>query len=49
MYDLHVPLVKEGSRRIPFAEAKEISEKGTGVLGEDYGRILEEGFSSRWS
>mgnify|MGYP000757241485 CR=1 FL=1 len=48
MYDLHVPLVKEGSRRIPFAEAKETVKKGLAVLGEDYGRILEEGFSSRW-
>ena len=48
MYDLHVPLVKEGSRRIPFAEAKETVKKGLAVLGEDYGRILEKGFSSRW-
>lgn len=48
MYDLYVPLVEGSNRKIPFAEAKELVKKGLAVLGEEYGAILEEGFSHRW-
>ncbi len=48
MYDLYVPLVEDSSRKISFEEAKEVVKKGLAVLGEEYGAILEEGFSNRW-
>ncbi len=48
MYDLYVPLVKEADRHFSFEEAKAIVRDGLKPLGEEYGAILEEGFSNRW-
>ena len=48
MYDLYVPLVKEADRHFSFEEAKSIVREGLKPLGEEYGAILEEGFSNRW-
>ncbi len=47
-YDLYVPLVHEANRRIPYSEAVQTVTQGLGVLGETYGQLLAEGFSSRW-
>lgn len=48
MYDIYTPLVQEADEKIPFAEAKKTVAQALGVLGEDYGAILQEGFESRW-
>lgn len=48
MYDLYVPLVGEVSRKYTFEEAKALVKKGLAPLGEDYLRLLEEGFRNRW-
>lgn len=48
MYDVYVPLAKPTSQNIPFSEAKEIVKEGLAILGDDYVKLLEEGFSNRW-
>ncbi|MBT2688330.1 oligoendopeptidase F [Bacillus sp. ISL-47] len=48
MYDLYTPLVKEVKMEIPYNEAKDLILKGLKPLGEDYLRILKEGFDNRW-
>ena len=48
MYDLYTPLVKEVKMEIPYKEAKNYIVNGLKPLGEEYGRILEEGFQNRW-
>lgn len=48
MYDLYVPLVKELDIKIPYSEARETILQGLKPLGEEYLRILEEGFNSGW-
>lgn len=48
MYDLYVPLVKELEIKIPYSEARETILQGLKPLGEEYLRILEEGFNSGW-
>ena len=48
MYDLYTPLVAASEERIPFAEAKKTVAQALGVMGERYGKILQEGFQNRW-
>lgn len=48
MYDLHVPMVSEVSMKIPFEEAKQMVLEGLKPLGEDYQKLLTEGFENRW-
>ncbi|MFP4662337.1 MAG: oligoendopeptidase F, partial [Halanaerobiales bacterium] len=48
MYDVYVPLVKELDLKIDYKEATEIVLKGVAPLGEEYTKILEEGFNSGW-
>jgi oligoendopeptidase F len=48
MYDLYTPLVSDMKMDIPFEEAKKIVGKGLEPLGEDYQRILNEGYHHRW-
>ena len=48
LYDVYVPLVERPEKEIPFEEAKKIVKEGLSVLGEDYVRLLEEGFANRW-
>ncbi|MBN8199142.1 oligoendopeptidase F [Bacillus sp. NTK034] len=48
MYDLYTPLVKEVKMEIPYNEAKDLILKGLKPLGEDYLKILNEGFENRW-
>lgn len=48
MYDLYTPLVQDIKMEIPFDEAKSIVAKGLEPLGEDYLKILKEGYHSRW-
>lgn len=48
LYDVYVPLVERPEKEIPFEEAKKIVKEGLSVLGEDYVRLLEEGFDNGW-
>lgn len=48
MYDIYTPLVKGAEKKYSFEDAKTLVKEGLAVLGEDYGKILEEGFQNRW-
>ena len=47
-YDIYTPLIQEADRKIPFAEAKETVYDALAPLGEDYRKILRQGFENRW-
>jgi oligoendopeptidase F len=48
MYDLYTPLVQDVKMEIPFDEAKTVVAKGLEPLGEEYQKILREGYNHRW-
>ncbi|RNC29337.1 MAG: Oligoendopeptidase F, plasmid [Candidatus Dichloromethanomonas elyunquensis] len=48
MYDIYVPLVPEMNAHIPYEEAKDTVRKGLKPLGEEYLKILDEGYQSGW-
>ncbi|WP_068676497.1 oligoendopeptidase F [Oceanobacillus sp. Castelsardo] len=48
MYDIYTPLVKDVEMKISYEEAKDYVLKGLKPLGEEYGKILEQSFESRW-
>lgn len=48
MYDLYTPLVKDVKMDIPYREAKNYVLKGLEPLGEEYNKVLQEGFENRW-
>ena len=47
-YDIYTPLVSDVDKHIPFAEAKQTVYEAMAPLGEDYRKILKEGFENRW-
>ena len=47
-YDVYTPLVDGVDKKIPFAEAKQTVYDALAPLGEDYRKILKEGFENRW-
>ena len=47
-YDIYTPLVRDVDKKIPFTQAKETIYDSLAPLGEDYRRILREGFDNRW-
>ena len=47
-YDVYAPLVSNVDKKIPFAESKQTVYDALAPLGEDYRKILKEGFESRW-
>ena len=47
-YDVYAPLLPDADRKIPFAEAKQTVYDALHPLGEDYRKILKEGFENRW-
>lgn len=47
-YDIYTSLVADADRKIPFAEAKKAVYEGCAPLGDDYRKILQEGFDNRW-
>ncbi len=47
-YDVYTSLVDGVEKQIPFAEAKQGVYDALAPLGEDYRRILKEGFENRW-
>ncbi len=48
MYDIYTPIVKEAKMDIPYEKAVETVKKGLEVLGEQYSKDLEIGFTSGW-
>lgn len=48
MYDLYTPVIESMDMKISFEEAKETVLKALAPLGEDYLKILREGFENRW-
>lgn len=47
-YDVYAPLVSDVGKKIPFAQAKETVYEALAPLGEEYRKVLKEGFDSRW-
>lgn len=48
MYDLYTPLIQDVNMEVPFEEGKKIVSEGLMPLGEEYQKILHEGFNNRW-
>lgn len=48
MYDVYTPIIPDASRKIPYEEAKATILKALAPMGEDYIKLLEEGFNNRW-
>ncbi len=48
MYDLYAPLLADAKMDIPFEEGKKVVAKGLEPLGEEYQKILMEGYTHRW-
>ena len=47
-YDIYAPLVQDLNKNIPYAQAKQTVYDALHPLGEDYRKILKEGFDNRW-
>ena len=47
-YDVYTPLVADVDKKIPYAEAKQTIYDALAPLGDDYRRVLQEGFDNRW-
>ena len=47
-YDIYAPLVADTGREISFSDAKQTVYDALAPLGEDYRKILREGFENRW-
>lgn len=48
MYDLYTPLLKDVKMEFEFDEAKQTVLKALAPMGEEYIKVLEQGFNSRW-
>lgn len=48
MYDLYTPIVKDVNIEVPFKKAEETVKDALGVLGSEYIKDLNKGFSSGW-
>src|SRR5690606_18050477 len=48
MYDLFAPLVPDYDMPVTYEEAKKIVYDGLAPLGDDYRRVLREGFDGGW-
>jgi len=47
-YDIYTPLLQDVDKKIPFAEAKQTVYDALAPLGEDYRKVLKQGFENRW-
>ena len=47
-YDIYTPLLKDVDKKIPFDQAKQTVYDALAPMGEDYRKILKEGFDNRW-
>ena len=48
MYDLYTPLVADVDQKTPFDQAKQTVYDALAPMGDDYRKILQEGFDNRW-
>lgn len=48
MYDVYVPIVPEVDMKFSWEEAIELTRKAVEPLGEEYRRIMDEGFANGW-
>jgi oligoendopeptidase F len=48
MYDLYVPIVPEVEYKVTYEQARETVAHALAPLGEQYGRVLKEAFTTRW-
>ena len=48
MYDLYAPMVKDAKPLVSFEEAKKIVKKGLAPMGEEYLKVLQEGYDNGW-
>lgn len=48
MWDLYVPMVADVEKEISYEQAETEVKKSLLPLGEDYNRVLDKAFSSRW-
>ncbi len=48
MYDLYVPIVPEINKEIKYEESLDMVEDGMRPMGEEYTKILRDGFNSGW-
>lgn len=48
MYDIYVPIVPETTMTITYEEAKAMVREGLSPLGQEYIKILNEGFTNHW-
>ena len=47
-YDIYTPLMADVDKKIPFEQAKQTVYDALAPMGEDYRKILKEGFDNRW-
>ena len=47
-YDIYTPLVQDLNKSIPYEQAKQTVYDALHPLGEDYRKMLQEGFDNRW-
>lgn len=48
MYDVYAPMVEVPDQTYSFEEAKQIVKAALAPLGEDYQKVLQQGFDNRW-
>ena len=48
MYDIYTSMVPGSEMEIPYEQAKQIVYEALAPLGEDYRKVLQQGFDSRW-
>lgn len=48
MYDIYTPMLPDFAKKVSYEEAKETILKALAPLGEDYVKVVEEGFNNRW-
>ena len=48
MYDVYAPMVEVPDQTYSFEEAKQIVKAALATLGEDYQKVLQQGFDNRW-
>ena len=48
MYDIYTPLVEDVAKKASIDEAKQTAYDALAPLGEEYRKVLKQGFDSRW-
>lgn len=48
MYDLHVPMLTQYEKKVPYSQAQEWVKDSTQALGDDYVKILQTALDDRW-